>query len=131
MKTPKFQPGFRISATDILAIVCAFVGVFYFYDKHFDIAIIIALSILHFFLFCNTFRIARNLELIWSFIFIVLAYLTTTRVITSWFTTSTISIVTAAILIFIETKKESYHGIFWKTFNPDLESWWKEKTKSD
>ena len=85
----------------------------------------IGLVVLHFFLFCNVFRISRFSELIWAGTFIVLAGTTILTEYLGWIATSVLAITLSSFLIWRETKKDNYHGIFWKAWNPTLPDWWK------
>ena len=122
MNKKKLKPGFRISFTDVLIIISGCTGALLIYPSYWQMSLIILLPVFHFFLFCNIFRIARNLELIWAFTFIILAYLTSLEVITSWTVTSLLSLLIAGILIRIEIKKPTYHGILWRKINPNLQN---------
>src|SRR4051812_47661861 len=61
MAERKFQPGFRLSALDVIVLVVGGVASAYAMtiDRWFGIAI--AFVVLHFFLFCNVLRMSRPL----------------------------------------------------------------------
>src|SRR3954462_7610093 len=84
MPERNFQPGFRLSALDIIVLVAA--GLAFAYamtvDRWFGIAI--AFVVLHFFLFCNVLRMSRPFELIWAGIFAALAIATISFNLLSW-----------------------------------------------
>jgi hypothetical protein len=81
----------------------------------------------HFFLFCNVFRIPRRSELIWAASFVFLCVSTITTGIPGWTWTIIISLVVTVMLIWMEMKKPSYHGILWKQINPGLQEWWEKR----
>jgi hypothetical protein len=90
------------------------------------ISLIIALSVAHFFFFCNVFRITRPSELLWAGTFILLMAITYAQELPMSITLGCIETL-AVILIAREMKKPSYHGIFWKKCNPDLPQWWQRQ----
>lgn len=120
----RFAPGFRISAGDIVILAAGAVATALGTRISGVAAVLLGMPVLHFFLFCNVFRIGRLPELTWA-----AAYLATSPMILlgSFGMVATLlggNLVFAAILIARETRKPSYHGIFWKTLNPGLETWW-------
>ena len=68
----EFRPGFRISRTDIAALCIGAIALTLAIVQEWRIAFAIGSVVLHFFMFCNVFRIARAFELIWMFSFIAL-----------------------------------------------------------
>lgn len=124
-KNPPFA-GFRISATDGIVLVGGLLGCYALYAVSYDVTVILATVILHFFLFCNIFRVHRNLELMWGGIFVLntlcWALLTTTGEI-PWFSIlASQSLITSTIIGFTISSSR-YHGILWKKFNPTLTGW--------
>jgi hypothetical protein len=103
--------GFRFSWTDGLAVaLCAFVtwGTWPFLGT---IAVLFPVVLGHFFLFCNVFRIARELELLWSAIFMTdvgmwvgLESFTWSRVL---LTQTPVTILLIALTVF----RTDYHGV--------------------
>ncbi|HVU28664.1 MAG TPA: hypothetical protein VHG71_13145 [Verrucomicrobiae bacterium] len=85
---------------------------------------VVAFAVGHFFLFCNVFRISRRLELVWTGIFVVLTGGTVLVQFPGWPATFAVSICATVVVIAVEMKKPSYHGIFWKQINPRLRDWW-------
>src|SRR6185503_16949754 len=83
-----------------------------------------AFVVLHFFLFCNVFRIARPLELAWAVVFVALAGATIVVDQPGWIVTTAVSLVATVIVIALEMRKPSYHGIAWQKINPGLPQWW-------
>jgi len=72
----KFRPGFRLSLIDAIVVaVGVALSILLWNTAH--IGIMIAFVVGHFFLFCNVFRIARRLELIWSGVFVACICATT------------------------------------------------------
>ncbi|HNX77134.1 MAG TPA: hypothetical protein PLM07_08395 [Candidatus Rifleibacterium sp.] len=127
MAEPKFAPGFRISFTDLLVLIGGATAAGLLWQINAGLAVLPALPVLHFFLFCNVFRIERKKELIWAASCIIssLAAMQTDYLTSPLFIGYNFFL--AAILIVIETRSPEYHGIFWKQFNPDLENHWHRK----
>ncbi|MCB1229913.1 MAG: hypothetical protein KDN19_06590 [Verrucomicrobiae bacterium] len=124
---PDFQPGFRFSGFDATILIVGAltaIGVAIFWLPL--AAVVVAFVVGHFFLFCNVFRIARAPELIWAAAFFGLATwaMLSTRPVFAWSLAFGLSLAIAAILIALETRKPSYHGVGWQRFNPGLKDWW-------
>ena len=120
-----FQPGFRVSAIDVIVLVVgggasAYAIVF---DRWFAVAI--AFVVLHFFLFCNVLRMSRPLELVWAGIFVALAAATITLSLPPWPLVFAVCSIVTLIVAFTETRRPSYHGVGWQKLNPCLPEWWR------
>jgi hypothetical protein len=124
MPAPEFKPGFRLSAFDALLLVAGGLAAWWFWPRTWWLGLVIAWVVGHFFLFCNVFRISRGLELIWAAAFVVLTRLTVANGYLSWTTTMALSTIVAVVVIAIELKKPSYHGVAWSRLNPNLRHWW-------
>lgn len=85
---------------------------------------IVAFVVSQFFLFCNVFRIARELEFLWACVFFVATLLTLKSQHPSWVAIAVPSSLVTAIVIGLELRKPSYHGIGWSRINPGLLEWW-------
>lgn len=120
---PEFRPGFRFSLLDA-GILLAGIATVCCAPK--EIALVTATAVGHFFLFCNVFRISRGPELTWAALFVMLSSSTMTTGRPPWGITISAACGLAAILICRELKLPSYHGVFWKKFNPSLADWWRE-----
>jgi len=85
-------------------------------------ALIATAPVIQFFLFCNVFRIRRIPELVWSGLYILLAAMG------YWngyepFLIIACGLSIGGLIVILETRHPSYHGVFWQKLNPDLESW--------
>jgi len=120
----KFNPGFRISKFDIFVLVGGAVGTVILCSVIGKIGLVVAFVVGHFFLFCNVFRIARNLEFLWAGAFVAFAGSTVMLHWPSWPITIAAMICTSTIVIVVEIRKPSYHGVGWNVFNPNLRDWW-------
>ena len=134
MPAHPFAPGFRISAVDVLVLILGAVATIVLGSMTWWWGFIIGFVVGHFFLFCNVFRIARSLELIWAAVFTLLAGGSILNDVPSWQVTIVASLVVTVIVIAVELRKPSYHGIGWQRVNPRLPEWWEScgpGTRSD
>ncbi len=123
MSAPRFNPGFRFSVNDGVIVVVAGalsfgIGTFYPW-----LGVAVAFVVLHFFLFCNVFRISRPLELIWAALFVGAAIAASSEML-SWPLALVISAAVTPVFIAIEMRRPCYHGVFWQSVNPSLPEWW-------
>lgn len=130
MTNPSFSPGFRCSALDIIVLVVGTIscGAALQYDA--CIAFVIGFTVGHFFLFCNVFRMSRPLELAWAAVFVALCYASFTWGQPPWIATAGISFAVTNMVVMLEMRKPSYHGIGWRTINPGLPEWWEARITS-
>ena len=119
-----FRPGFRLSRLDIVVILVGIVGAVLAGLVAPYVGFVIAFVVGHFFLFCNVFRVSRLPEVAWAIIFIGLSTATILVGQPGWLVTALCSLVATIGIILLEIRKPSYHGIFWRMWNPDLEAWW-------
>ena len=124
MTPPPFKPGFRISAMDIAVLIAGSVGSVLAAQAEWWLGLIIAFAVGHFFLFCNVFRVARPLELSWAALFVALAGGTITREIPGWPVTIVSMLVATVLVVVVQMRKPSYHGVAWQRINPELPQWW-------
>jgi hypothetical protein len=121
---PEFQPGIRLSRADVLVLVVGSIAVAMVAPFVPWLGFAIGFVVVHFFLFCNVFRIARSLELVWSALYLALAAATLLWGTPGWFATTLLMLGTTILLVAIEMRKPSYHGIGWQRVNPRLREWW-------
>jgi len=119
-----FSPGFRLSLIDVVVLIAGSVGAVLLWSITWWWGFVVAFVIAHFFLFCNIVRASRPLELCWAGVFIVLASGTITLEIPVWPVTIAASLMATILVVMIEMRKPSYHGIGWQIVNPALHSWW-------
>jgi hypothetical protein len=67
-----------------------------------------------------------GLELIWAAVFLILTRFTVVSGHPAWTTTALLSLATTLVVIGIELRKPSYHGIGWTRINPNLRQWWED-----
>jgi len=129
-KERRFSPGFRLNLRDVLALVCGSGLAFFLRETESELSILTLIAVLHFFLFCNVFRIKRKKELIWMFVFLLLVAFTVILGRPSFIVSVAISIAVSSYLIIKEIKEVDYHGVLWNRFNPNLRLWWDEQMKA-
>jgi len=122
----KFSPGFRLSALDVGVLAVGAVAAAATASIAPSWAVAIGLPVVHFFLFCNVFRISRPLELLWAGVFLILAASTVTWGAPGWFATVIVSACVTVAVVVAEMCKPSYHGVGWQRINPRLVEWWAE-----
>jgi hypothetical protein len=127
MASPQFQPGFRLSALDIVVLIGGTILSFVLWQQTWWMGFVVAFVVGHFFLFCNVVRMARPLELAWSAVFVLLAGATVLTDTPGWSITTAVSAITTVIVVAIEMRKPSYHGIGWKRINAGLPEWWETR----
>lgn len=120
-----FAPGCRFSRLDAATLLVGAGVAAGFALLDIRIGVAIAFVVAHFFLFCNIVRMARPLELIWAAAFATLAVLATLEWI-HWAAAIAISSGVTIVLTGIQMRRPSYHGVGWRTINPDLYDWWQK-----
>ncbi len=118
-----FKPGFRFSRLDALIIASALGGAWYLHQFSIELAMIVLFVVAHFFLFCNIVRMSRIPELIWAGVFAMLTYIALATGLFGWWLAAGLSVLLSALLVTLEIRKPSYHGMFWRRLNPELPEW--------
>lgn len=106
--------GFRFSIVDAAVLLVTAIGTPW---------LVPAFVVLHFFLFCNVFRIRRAPELIWGLCFVLLAGL---LAVAGRFDPSILMICQlplTVILIAKDIRHPNYHGVFADRLNPRLDEY--------
>jgi hypothetical protein len=123
-----FKPGFRFSAGDVMTFIAAVAFAWWAIGRDgVWLAWVTAFVVGNFFLFCNVFRISRSLELLWTVVFVALAAARLRRGAFEWSTIYMISGALTILLVAVEMRRPSYHGVGWETINPGLREWWLKK----
>ena len=126
MAAASFRPGFRLSALDAAVILAGSTGAALAAEVAWWMGTAIAFVIGHFFLFCNVLRAARPLELAWTACFLALAIASMTKGMPPWSITFALSSLVTLVVLALQIRRPSYHGIGWQRLNPDLPQWWDE-----
>jgi len=123
---PDFRPGFRLSGFDCILIGVGVIAAYFAFSLRSFLVAVPAYVIFTFFLYCNVFRIRRKPELIWASMFTISVLTRFYFGQPPWLVVLGGGIALSIILIAIEMRHPSYHGIFWRSVNPRLLVWWKQ-----
>jgi hypothetical protein len=126
-----FKPGFRIDVKDVVVILLGITGVWLVESIDGFLALVIGLTVGHFFLFCNIFRLARRLELAWSASFVGLCSCQIAIGKPGVAVALIAILIATAIVIASQLRDPGYHGIGWQRLNPKLAQWWEAQFQSD
>src|SRR5262245_52620709 len=99
--SPKFQPGFRLSAIDLIVLIAGTVAAILLWQQTWWIGFVIAFVIAHFFLFCNVFRVSRPLELAWAAIFTITAGATIATGFPGWAAAIVGTLIATAVVLML------------------------------
>ena len=125
----EFRPGFRISKLDIIVLLAGWIIFILLYRIHPKLSWAVLFTLAHFFLFCNVLRMRRHYELIWAALFVVLAAPSLAAAVPAWAMVIVIMLAVTAVLIFLQLRHPSYHGVCWRRFNPSLPQWWANRQR--
>jgi hypothetical protein len=131
MQKKLFAPGFRLSIVDLIILVIGAVAALALFRMVWWWGFAVGFALGHFFLFCNVVRMARPLELAWSSVFVVLAAATVALDAPGWLVTTGVSLLVTVVVVLVEVRKPSYHGVGWRRINPGLPAWWAAQTAED
>ena len=121
--TMQFSPGFRLSIPDTAFVLL--LGGFTIYawiSGYSFLSAALATPTLHFFLFCNVFRIRRAAELTWA-AFCVALFVLGYQFKVNPYTIAAACGFLGAIVIAVEMRHPSYHGLAWQRINRNLPEW--------
>lgn len=126
----QFNPGFRLSKIDIGVIIISLAAAGTLYEYSGPFSFIVLFVVAHFFLFCNVTRMSRIPELVWAGIFVLNASSSLKAGVPSLEIAIGISLFSTIVLVALEVRKPSYHGMFWQKVNPNLEKWFESKNQA-
>ena len=127
MNAPPFAPGFRLSFLDLIVLVCGAGASLAAASFEVWFGVTIAFVVAHFFLFCNVFRVDRNLEFAWSFLFLLLMGCTIKLGLPPLHISLIVSLVGTVLVIYFQMRQPWYHGTGWRVINPGLPQWWETR----
>ncbi len=116
--------GFRFFWSDAVFLVGLAVTGFFLKDLLGPSLGIFVVVPVHFFLFCNVFRLRRSFELVWTGVFLALvtAWLLT-GTINWWWVTAILTPLTVGLII-AEMRSPRYHGVLSRRINAEhIEEW--------
>lgn len=122
--TREFAPGFRLSARDVVVLIVGAAAAAYLSALEPWWGFMVAFVVGHFFLFCNVVRMARPLELTWAAVFLALASATLLAEAPGWPATAGASLAATLVVVGLQMRRPSYHGVGWQRINPGLRAWW-------
>ena len=115
--------GFRLSRIDVIVLLfAALIGVGGF-SPTYGFSLFVPFVVVHFFLFCNVFRIRRKPEFVWGALFVLNCI--------AWITSGHVSIsaiigtqfVVTVFIISNELRMPSYHGVLARRINPRIDDY--------
>jgi len=127
VRNMQFNPGFRLSIVDSMVLLIGIFSSVLVYNSLALASFFILFVLGHFFLFCNVIRMSRLPELIWASSFLLLSLSAALYNKPDWPIVALVSLTISSILIVLEIKKPSYHGVFWQKINPELKQWFENK----
>jgi hypothetical protein len=127
MKQSAFAPGFRLSVVDVFVLVGGTAATVVLSMFEWWWGFVPAFVLAHFFLFCNVVRMGRPLELLWAGVFVALAGATIAFEMPGWLVTALVSLLVTCVVVVVEMRKPSYHGVGWRRINPGLPTWWEAR----
>lgn len=103
---------FRLSSIDIIAIAVCAASTWLLRDQFGEFVWLVPVTLGHFFLFCNVFRIHRRLELNWAAFFVmnVSAFTAVDRF--SWTSILVVQLPVTMAVIALQIRSPRFHGIF-------------------
>jgi predicted membrane channel-forming protein YqfA (hemolysin III family) len=129
--TRLFNPGFRLSFKDIIVLAVGTIAAIMVAQVDMWIGLVVAFVVLHFFLFCNVFRMPPRLELVWAGCFVLLGAGTLTIQQPGWPLSFALSFLLAVALVVYQMRQPSYHGVGWMHVNPALPQWWQAAARNE
>lgn len=111
--------GFRLSITDLIAAsVCA--ATTWLLGSTLGLLVwLLPITLGHFFLFCNVFRVVRRHELIWALLFVLNVSFWATAESFAWGPVILLQCPVTVAVIVAEIRSSRYHGIFCREFQTD------------
>ncbi len=105
------KPGFRFSLRDAAVIAIGTLASVWLWRQIGSLSLLLPGVLLHFFLFCNVFRVRTRFELIWAVSFVLNAGAWQIASELSWQRLLGSQLVITVLVIGAELRSPSYHGI--------------------
>jgi hypothetical protein len=115
--------GFRLSIFDGVFLIAAAIATLWLHNQDSPMWWVLAVVVVHFFLFCNVVRLHRHLELIWAVVFLVNVGWFLMQGHLNWVGPLSYQSPLTLALIMIEVRSERYHGVAAQRFNPRLDDY--------
>ena len=104
--------GFRVSASDVVILILAGVVTPIAWTWFASYALLLPVTLGHFFLFCNVFRVRRGVELVWAASFALNFTLWYAAGAFSWIGLLAVQAPVTIGLLVLEVRRLGYHGVF-------------------
>lgn len=115
-------PGFRFSKLDAAAIVAVTVATIVAWPWLHALSLLAPITLFHFFLFCNVFRVRRELELFWAATFIVNVVIWFAVDQFNWWSVMACQLPVTLAVVMVAICSQRYHGIFYDKIRPERRS---------
>lgn len=115
--------GFRFSILDGFVLAVAFLVSYLGFKSTNGLSLLLLFVVLHFFLFCNVFRIRRKPELIWAATFVANCIFWTVTGNVDLIPISLCQLPITVLLIVLELRLPCYHGVLARRINARLEDY--------
>jgi hypothetical protein len=115
--------GFRYSFLDALVLILGAGATWLLWDLGPLVAAVPAVALVHFFLFCNVFRVHRRLELVWAGALLVNAAVWFAAGSFTWVNVLAVQTPLTAGVVAFEMCMPRYHGVFAHAINPRLHAY--------
>lgn len=112
------ETGMRFSFSDFVVLVVAIFGAWQLFKFGHPLWWIVVAVVGHFFLFCNVFRVRRTFELWWAGVFVVNVSACFAFGKIDWWPAMGFQLPVTIIVICLELRSSSYHGIGARWINP-------------
>ena len=123
-QTLAFQPGFRLSVVDVIVLVLGAAGAMAASRVDPWLGLALAFPVAHFFLFCNVVRMSRPYELVWAATYVLLAGAQLLLGMPPWPLVFGVCLAVTCLVVALQMRQPSYHGVLWQRVNPALPQWW-------
>ena len=116
--TRRSKPGFRFWPQDAAVIAIGTLATVWLWEQVGSVSLLLPGVLLHFFLFCNVFRVRTRFELIWAVSFVLNAAAWQIADELSWQRLLGSQLVITVLVIGAELRSPSYHGIGHRWIRP-------------
>ncbi len=112
------RAGFRFWWQDAVAIVLCALVTWLSWRPFGPVALLFPVTLGHFFLFCNVFRLRRSYELFWNVLFLTNIGFWLFHNELHWAGILALQTPLTIALILLEMRSPNYHSVFWARLNP-------------
>ena len=104
--------GFRFSRVDAVVLLTAAGLTWALWRYVGQFALLVPVTLFHFFLFCNVFRVRRSAELLWAGAFVVNFAMWALSGSFSWWAVLGAQLPVTLAIVVVEVRHPRYHGVF-------------------